>query len=77
MALKLGAGQSGTAALDATPAVAVEDGTTHGGPAAGIEVGVVKAHAVLYRFLSHISDHQVGIFDLFNQLSDLHLSFFG
>ena len=39
----------GLAAHDTSPAVALEDGPAHGGPAASIQVGVVSAHVLFGR----------------------------
>ena len=41
--------RTGPAALAASVAVALEDGAAHGGPAAGIQVGVVSAQVLLFR----------------------------
>ena len=50
----------GLAAHDTSPAVALEDGPTHGVPAASVQVGVVSTHVLLY-WISYLRGRPAGL----------------
>ena len=54
----------GLAALDASVAVTLEDGTPHGGPAAGVQAGVLSAQVLLFR-ISSLSGRRAAQFRVF------------